>query len=192
MIEALRVCSVALYAVGPGVALLALLRRRLRPSPTLDRVKGWRWYVPAILLPVEWLLPPVLIALRVGEIQADCLAVRILGFVIGLAGAALLVWASVRLGRFFVHEAAIVQDHALVTSGPYRFVRHPVYSGYLVLLLGTGVAALNLCLLLLWPISLLGILVQAGSEEQLLSTKFRLEYEPYTRRTGQLVPRVRR
>src|SRR5262245_19471575 len=146
MIEALRVCSVALYAVGTGVALLALLRRRLRPSPTLYRVKGWRWYVPTILLPVEWLLPPALIALRVGEIQANCLTVRILGFVIGLGGAALLVWASVLLGRFFVHEAAIVQDHALVTCGPYRFVRHSVYSGYLALLLGTGVAALNVWL----------------------------------------------
>jgi protein-S-isoprenylcysteine O-methyltransferase Ste14 len=190
MNEGLRLCSLALYGVGPVVALLALLRRRLKPSPTLDRVQGWRWYVPTVLLPVEWLLPPALIALSVGEIQIDWPAVRVLGFVVGLAGAVLLVWASVLLGRFLVHEAAIVQDHALITSGPYRFVRHPVYSGYLALLLGSGVAALNVWVLLLWPVSLLGILAQAGSEEQLLATRFGQDYPPYARRTGQLVPRL--
>jgi protein-S-isoprenylcysteine O-methyltransferase len=144
------------------------------------------------LLPVEWLLPPALIALGVGEIGADWPAVRVLGFAVGLAGAALLAWAAVLLGRFLVHEAAVVQDHTLVTSGPYRFVRHPIYAGYLALLLGSAVAALNVWLLLLAPLSLLGILVQAGSEEQLLARRFGPDYQRYACRTGQLVPRWRR
>jgi protein-S-isoprenylcysteine O-methyltransferase Ste14 len=93
------------------------------------------------------------------------------------------------LDRFFVHEAAVFQDHALITTGPYRFIRHPIYSGYLALLLGSGVATLNVWLLMLWPLSLLGILVQAGSEEQLLRTRFGQDYERYLGRTGQLVPR---
>ncbi len=190
MNETLRWWSLALYGVGPVVALLALLRRRSRPSTVLYRVKGWRWYVPPFLLPAEWLLPPVLIALRAGEVPADWPAVRLAGLVVGWVGAALLVWASVWLGRFFVHEAAIVGDHALVTSGPYRFVRHPVYSGYLGLLLGSGVATMNLLLMLLWPISLLGIIVQARSEERLLATRFGEDYERYARQTGQLVPRL--
>jgi protein-S-isoprenylcysteine O-methyltransferase Ste14 len=190
MNEVLHVCSVVSYVVGPGVALLAVVRRRLEPSPILYRTNGWRWYVPTFLLPVEWLLPPGLIALRVGELRADWLAVRVLGLVIGVGGAAVLVWASVLLGRFFIHEAAIIRDHALVTCGPYRFIRHPVYSGYLALLLGSGMAALNVWCLLLWPISLLGILIQAGSEDQLLATKFGQDFEWYARRTRQLVPRL--
>ena len=190
MIEGLRLCCLALYAVGPVVALLALLRRGLKPATTLIRVKGWRGYVPTFLLPVEWLLPPILIFLRVGEIEAGWLSLRLTGLAVAVGGAVLLVWASFRLGRFFVHEAAIAQDHALVTSGPYQLVRHPVYSGYLALLLGSGVAALNVGLLLLWPLSLLGILVQAGSEEQLLRARFGSDYERYADRTGQLVPRL--
>ena len=189
MSEALRLASLALFAVGPVVAVLALLRRRLNPSPTLSRIRGWRWYVPAILLPVEWLLPPALIALRVGEIEAGWLLVRVVGFAVGLAGAVLLVWACVLLGRLMIHEAAVREDHALIESGPYRFVRHPVYTGYLALLLGSGIASLNVCLLLLWPVSLLGILIQAASEEQLLGDKFGQDYERYVGRTGQLVPR---
>jgi len=188
MSEALRLSSLALFAVGPVVAVLALLRRRLKPSPTLSRIRGWRWYVPVVLLPVEWLLPPALIAVRVGEIEAGWLPVRVVGLAIGLAGAVLLVWASVLLGRFMIHEAAVREDHTLIESGPYRFVRHPVYMGYLALLLGSGVASLNVCLVLLWPVSLLGILIQAASEEQLLTAKFGQDYERYVGRVGRLVP----
>jgi protein-S-isoprenylcysteine O-methyltransferase Ste14 len=189
MSEALRLSSLALFAVGPVVAVLALLRRRFKPSPTLSRIRGWRWYVPVALLPVEWLLPPALIALRVGEIEAGWLPVRVVGFAVGLAGTVLLVWASVVLGRLMIHEAAVREDHALIESGPYRFVRHPVYVGYLALLLGSGVASLNVCLCLLWPVSLLGILIQSASEEQLLRERFGQEYERYVRRTGRLIPR---
>jgi protein-S-isoprenylcysteine O-methyltransferase Ste14 len=189
MSEALRLASLALFAVGPVVAVLALLRRALKPSSRLSRIRGWRWYVPVVLLPVEWLLPPALIALRIGAIEAGWLPVRVVGLAVGLAGAVLLVWASVLLGRLMIHEAAVREDHALIESGPYRFVRHPVYAGYLALLLGSGVASLNVCLWLLWPVSLLGILVQAASEEQLLGERFGHEYERYVWRTGRLVPR---
>jgi protein-S-isoprenylcysteine O-methyltransferase Ste14 len=188
MSEGLRLLSLSLFAVGPVVAVLALLRRGLKPSPTLSRIRGWRWYVPVVLLPVEWLLPPALIAVRVGEIEAGWLPVRVVGLAIGLAGAVLLVWASVLLGRFMIHEAAVREDHTLIESGPYRFVRHPVYMGYLALLLGSGVASLNVCLVLLWPVSLLGILIQAASEEQLLTAKFGQDYERYVGRVGRLVP----
>jgi protein-S-isoprenylcysteine O-methyltransferase Ste14 len=190
MNEELRLSSLALFAVGPVVAVLALRCRLSRPSATRYRIRGWRWYVPMVLLPVEWLLPPALIAFQVGQIEAGWLPVRVVGLAVGLAGAALLAWASVLLGRFLMHEAAVREDHALVVRGPYRFIRHPVYAGYLALLLGAGVASLNAAVLLLWPVSLLGILIQGASEEQLLGAKFGREYERYAGRVGRLVPRL--
>jgi protein-S-isoprenylcysteine O-methyltransferase Ste14 len=189
MREALRLAPLALFAVGPLVAALAVLRRRCHPAPTLSRVRGWRCYVPALLLPAEWLLPPALIAWRVGEIEARWLPLRVAGLAVGLVGAGLLVWASVLLGRFLTHEAAVRADHALIEGGPYRFVRHPVYAGYLTLLLGSGVASLNVCLGLLWPVSLLGIVIQAAAEEQILGERFGQDFQRYVRRTGRLVPR---
>jgi protein-S-isoprenylcysteine O-methyltransferase Ste14 len=190
MSEALRLSSLALFAVGPVVGVLALVCRRFKPSPAVCRITGWRWYVPAVLLPVEWLLPPALIALRVGEIEAGWLPVRVVGVAVGLAGAALLAWAAVLLGRLMLHAAAVRADHALIERGPYGFVRHPVYAGYLALLLGSSVASLNVYVLLLWPFSLLGILIQAASEEHLLRARFGQDYERYVRRTGRLVPRL--
>ena len=190
MTEALRFLSLALFAVGPVVAVMALLRRRLGPSPMQARIRSWRWYLPVVLLPAEWLLPPILIALRIGEIEEGWLPVRVVGLAVGLAGAGVLIWSAVLLGRFLMHEAAVREDHALIGTGPYRFVRHPVYAGYLALLLGSGVASLNICLWLLWPVSLIGIFIQAASEEQLLGERFGQDYERYVRRTGRLVPRL--
>jgi protein-S-isoprenylcysteine O-methyltransferase Ste14 len=89
-----------------------------------------------------------------------------------------------------IHQAAVREDHALIEDGPYRLVRHPVYAGYLALLLGSGVASLNICLWLLWPVPLIGILIQAVSEEQLLGERFGQDYEGYVRRTGRLIPRL--
>jgi protein-S-isoprenylcysteine O-methyltransferase Ste14 len=188
MNEALRLSSLALFTVGPVVASLALLRRAFKPSATLSRIRGWRSYIPAVLLPVEWLFPPALLALRIGEIEASWPPVRIVELAVGLSGAVLLAWAALLLGRLMIHEAAVRVDHALIDHGPYRLVRHPVYAGYLALLLGSGVASLNVCLLLIWPVSVLGILIQAASEEQLLKARFGQDYERYVGRTGRLVP----
>lgn len=190
MAEALRLSSMALFAIGPVVAAMALQHRVIEPSRLQDRIRSWRWYVPPVLLPAEWLLPPILIALRVGEIEVGWLPVRVVGLAIGLAGAVLLTWSAVLLGRFMMHEAAVREDHALIQNGPYRFIRHPVYAGYLALLLGSGVASLNIFLWLLWPVSLIGILIQATSEEQLLGERFGQDYDWYVRRTGRLVPRL--
>jgi protein-S-isoprenylcysteine O-methyltransferase Ste14 len=188
MKEVLQVCCVALYAIGPGVGFLRLLRQGLKRSRRLYRITGWRWYIPSLFLPLEWLLPPLLILLGIGEIEGDWLPARFGGLALAACGAAFLVWAAAVLGRHLVHEAAIIEDHALVMTGPYRFVRHPVYSGYLLLLVGTGLATLNVCVLLLWPLSLVGILIQAASEEKLLRARFAADYECYVSRVGQLLP----
>jgi protein-S-isoprenylcysteine O-methyltransferase Ste14 len=190
MNEGLRLCCLTLYGVGPVVALLALLRRGFKPLAKLNRIKGWRGYIPTLFLPIEWLLPPALIFFGIGEIQTDWFSLRFVAAAVGVCGAVLLVWAAVLLGRFFVHDAAVLRDHVMIVSGPYRFMRHPVYAGYLALLFGSGIAALNVCVLLFWPLSLLGILIQVGSEEQLLGTRFGQDYERYVSQTGQLVPRL--
>ncbi len=83
-----------------------------------------------------------------------------------------------------MHEAAVREDHALIATGPYCFVRHPEYADYLALLLGSGVASLNVCLWLIWPISLMGILIQAASEERILAERVSQKYKCCVRRIG--------
>lgn len=141
------------------------------------------------LLPVEWLVAPALIALRIGAIEVGWLPLRVVGLAVGPAGAGLLVWASTLQARLMIHKAAVREDHAHIDCGPFRFIRHPVYAGYLVPLPGSAVASLNVCVLVLWPLSLLGILMQVATEEQVPVERFGKAYERYVRQTGRLVPR---
>jgi hypothetical protein len=118
MDQGLRLSILALYAVGPALALRALVRRAGKAATAPSRVRGWRCCAPPLLLPAEWLLPPALILSRVGDIGPGWLPARLLGFAVSLCGAALLAWAAVALGRFFVHAAAVFDDHARCGTAP--------------------------------------------------------------------------
>jgi protein-S-isoprenylcysteine O-methyltransferase Ste14 len=142
-------------------------------------------------LPIEWLLPPILVAFQLAQFEVECLPVRLVGFAVGVGGATVLVWSCLCLERQLIHEAALLDNHTLVTIGPYRFIRHPIYTGYLALLLGSGIATFNWGLLLIWPISLVGIRIQAESEERLLASRFGTEYSNFASHTGRFLPRLR-
>jgi len=77
-----------------------------------------------------------------------------------------------------------------VTSGPYRLVRHPAYSGDLALWLGAALGTANAILVVLWPVSIFGTYLQSREEDALLASKFGAAYESYAKRTGSLVPRL--
>lgn len=101
-----------------------------------------------------------------------------------------LVWAAVRtLGQQWSLVARLTEGHRLVTEGPYRLVRHPIYTGMLGMLLSTGVAASRWFLLppavLLFGI---GTAIRVRSEEKLLRQAFPAEYESYARRVAAVIP----
>ena len=82
--------------------------------------------------------------------------VFVLGLVLGWAGIALALWATRTLGRFYRPVVTIYEDHEVVTSGPYRYVRHPIYAGAMVVMVGVGLALgnwLSLILCVLMPLS---------------------------------------
>ena len=103
----------------------------------------------------------------------------------------LLSWTVRTLGRFLVPGLAVYSDHELVTSGPFRWVRHPLYSSALALWLGAALGTLNWLLLALWPLLLAAVLSDLPREEGMLRDKFGTAYDAYAARTGRLIPRIR-
>jgi protein-S-isoprenylcysteine O-methyltransferase Ste14 len=102
-----------------------------------------------------------------------------------------MYWISRSTGKKVSETKLIKEDLDLVTSGPYRWVRHPLYSGALTLLFSISLVFGDWILL---GYSLAGfiifrILVIPAEEQQLLET-FGEEYEYYQRRTGRLFPRI--
>ncbi len=66
------------------------------------------------------------------------LALGIVGSICSLAGVALAIWARIYLGKNWGMPMTLRQDHHLVTSGPYAWIRHPIYTGFLLAMLGSA------------------------------------------------------
>ena len=105
------------------------------------------------------------------------------------AGVAFALWAIAALGRHYDLVPEVHQDHELVRAGPFRFVRHPVYTGLAIHFAGACLATGNLLLiagtlLVTYP----AFYVRARAEERLLRDRFGAAYDDYARRVGMLVP----
>ncbi|HET6312349.1 MAG TPA: isoprenylcysteine carboxylmethyltransferase family protein, partial [Chloroflexia bacterium] len=105
------------------------------------------------------------------------------------AGLTLRVFSILWLGPMFTRLVQILPGHRLVTSGPYRFVRHPSYSGLLLFFTGVGLALgdwLAVAIMVLVPV--LGVLYRIRVEEKALLGAFGEEYQAYRCKVSSLLP----
>lgn len=113
------------------------------------------------------------------------------GLLLAFAGLAGLAWSHAALGREFSPWLELLTEHRLVTAGPYRWVRHPMYTAGLVQILGCGLLASNVLVLGLPLIALTAlILVRLPDEERMLRARFGPAWEAWARHTGRLLPRI--
>ena len=121
------------------------------------------------------------------EIVLDLLAP-----VLSIAATVLGLTAVRTLGEQWSLAARLIEDHQLVVRGPYRLVRHPIYSGMLGKLLAANFAFGHwLGLAVAGPIFLIGTIIRIRSEEKLLRSRFGPAYEAYAREVPALIPWVR-
>ena len=104
-------------------------------------------------------------------------------------GLGFATWARVHLGRNWSAAVTLKESHALIRSGPYRYVRHPIYSGVLLALLGTAAAIGEWRAWLAVAVALVGIAHKIVVEEKRMRETFP-EYEQYRRETAALIPFV--
>jgi protein-S-isoprenylcysteine O-methyltransferase Ste14 len=124
-----------------------------------------------------------------GGLGVDSLVLGVIGVVVFAAGIALAIWARVQLGRNWGMPTTQKADPELVTSGPYRFVRHPIYSGILTGVLGTALAT-NLIGLIIVGVLGAYFYYSASVEEKNLTATFPTAYPAYRTSTKMLIPFV--
>jgi len=100
----------------------------------------------------------------------------------------LAVWARRHLGRNWSAEVRIAVDHELVRTGPYRLLRHPIYTAMLGMFLGTAIASSQFHALLGLAILVVAYLRKTRLEDQILAQAFGADYNAYRRQTWALVP----
>jgi protein-S-isoprenylcysteine O-methyltransferase Ste14 len=113
-----------------------------------------------------------------------------LGVVVQAAFALLGIWARRHLGRNWSGEVRIGEDHELVRTGPYRIVRHPIYTAMLGMFLGTAIASSQYHALVGLAVMIVAYLRKTHLEDQILHQTFGAEYDAYQKTTRALVPFV--
>ncbi|MGO8671672.1 MAG: methyltransferase family protein [Capsulimonadaceae bacterium] len=110
------------------------------------------------------------------------------GVLLCAAGLAFAIWARVHLGRNWGIPMSVRQEHELVTSGPYAYVRHPIYTGILLAMFGSALAYLPW--LAAFVLSSVYFVYSALTEEKAMLRQFPDQYPQYQTRTKMLIPSV--
>jgi protein-S-isoprenylcysteine O-methyltransferase Ste14 len=111
------------------------------------------------------------------------------GLIMCIAGMALLVSGRQHLGANWSQTVAAKDEHELVTSGPYRYIRHPMYAGGFVACIGSAIVAGGPFVFLLLFLGTL-FLWRVHAEDKLMAQQFPTEYPAYMKRTKALIPFV--
>lgn len=111
------------------------------------------------------------------------------GALLMFAGVAGYVWALLALRRNWSISAEIKEGQTLVTSGPYRFVRHPMYFFMMLVVIGSGLIISNYMILVFTPFVFIAYYLRGKLEEKMLCEEFP-EYAEYIKRTKMLIPGI--
>lgn len=118
--------------------------------------------------------------------------VRWLGAGLIFAGNLLFIWSHRALGRNWTPFLEIRKGHTLVTNGPYRFVRHPMYVAISLIGIGVSLLSANWTVALSYMLPMTNMyLFRISDEEKMMTEQFGDEYRKYMQNTGQMIPKLR-
>ena len=138
-----------------------------------------------LLLYKRW-LPPFL---RI-RVLPDAVTTGWVGVALVAAGAGLAIWARLSLGTNWSARVTIKQQHELIRTGPYAMVRHPIYSGLLLMVLGTAVEIGQVRGFVALALAFTGWFWKSRTEDAFMEEHFGVEYLQYKRQVKGLIPRI--
>jgi protein-S-isoprenylcysteine O-methyltransferase Ste14 len=132
--------------------------------------------------------------LRIGPLAnrflPDSRGIQIAGLLIEAAGLGFAIWARYHLGQYWSGIIAIKEGHKLIRTGPYAWVRHPIYTGITVGLLGSAIWIGEWGALLGVALLAIAYLRKISQEERFLDQEFGMEYDQYRHEVKALIPLV--
>ncbi len=119
------------------------------------------------------------------SVQTEALGVAITAMGLGFA-----IWARLYLGGNWSGAVTVKVGHQLVRTGPYRWVRHPIYSGMILAMLGTALERRQVRGVVAVALLYAGFKIKSKIEEHAMASTFGAEYHEYSRTTGAIVPKL--
>ena len=173
---------------GLSELYLAVTRRSRAQAVSQDRrslILLWTVIAVSLWLGIQmiWLFPSVTVPYPRGF--------YLFGFILFLGGLALRWYSIGYLGRYFTVDVSISNEHKLIDSGPYRYIRHPSYTGALLAFVGLGFCFGNWLSILFLTVPIIGaFLWRIRIEERALTKALGEDYRTYVGRTKRLIPGV--
>jgi protein-S-isoprenylcysteine O-methyltransferase Ste14 len=200
--QTLRAAFFVLFALMLGVRTYYGWRGRQRGESSwsveedaVDREGRWSIVVRGLLF-VYMLAAAALYAVNPAWISILVIPFpawsRWMGAALSAVSLPLLVWVHHTLGTHWSTSLRVREEHRLVTSGPYRWVRHPMYTVLFGYFIGLTLLSATWLVLTLTVTSILVLYRRIGIEERMMQEQFGDEYTAYMARTGRLLPRLRR
>ncbi len=147
------------------------------------RLSGLPWFIGGIV----WMIDPSLMAWASVPLP---LWLRWCGFVLIAIWCVLFVWTFQTLGKNLTDTVVTRKEHTLITTGPYRYVRHPFYLSFLIAVIGGGIVTANWYLFVTSLLPFAFLVARTRIEEEKLVERFGDEYRDYMAKTGRFWPRL--
>ena len=149
------------------------------------------WLIALGLIAVFFLSP--LDYLYFPSVFSGLIELEVVGLGLVLSGISLFVWARMALGKDYSGHVSIGDEQTLVQSGPYRYIRHPAYTGYLLMALGICLGYASLTGLIALIAFLIPVVYyRSRLEDQMLASHFGEQWQAYARRVPAFIPAFRK
>lgn len=175
--------------------LLSFLALRKKAPEVTEHKRDRKWILGIALQGVSFALPWSLQRAFFSPIAPMAWPFELAFALLTVALAVASVWFSVAavraLGKQWGLAARLINEHKLITQGPYRLVRHPIYTSMLGMLLATALAVSRpIALIPAVALCIFGTMIRVRSEERLLREAFGAEFEAYARSVPAIIPRL--
>jgi protein-S-isoprenylcysteine O-methyltransferase Ste14 len=176
-----------LVFVAVWLIAAASTKRTVYRETQTQRLRYWVLLVVACLLLIYGRKLPYALSFR---IIPDSTAIACAAAALCVVGLAFAIWARVTLGRNWSGVVTLKEEHELVQRGPYRFVRHPIYTGILAMFFATALSQGRWSGFLGTLLMFASFWIKLRDEEKLMLQQFRDQYRAYQQRVKCIIPFV--
>ena len=161
-------------------------------STAIER-EGWGWVVVRAIRSISLIAFLVLYAINPPRLRVLSAPFpdwfRWMGAALGVVCLAIYAWSRTALGKEWSSNLLMREKHQLVTTGPYAWIRHPIYLALMGFLISIALITANWFLIVLIVVSIVDLALRIPKEEQMMIEEFGDEYKAYMQRTGRLFPK---
>lgn len=169
---------------------------RIRSQATKEKLDRRQegWFILLTLRPIAALVAITLFAYLLKPSMLPWARIvlpewlRWIGVPFFAAAGVLVIWTFKSLGKNLTDTVVLRKEHTLVTAGPYRWVRHPLYTAVVLMVVGTSLIAANWLLFAAGTAVFLLLVLRTRTEEGNLIARFGNDYREYMKRTGRFLP----